>query len=673
MGWARRVVSVVVVGVLVVAPALWLARLTRWSWSGWPDREGLARWAADPLTSGTVAAAAVAGGWLLWLLVVAVVLLRVLVRVRAVAGWVRRMRLPTPWQATATGLAGVAVLGANTGPVPGGVTDQPSAAPAEVGGAGEVPRWRAADQRVGVTVPGGWLPRGTAEQVAAAGVLLWLRRRRSYRPVVPGQRRSDDDLAPLPAVVAAARTAADGGAAGGRAGTAADGREDDGPAGVVFPAGGVGLTGPGAGDAARGVLVTAAVRSLRDPAAVVRVVTTRADLEVFLGAGAAAPAVAGVQVASTVADAVAVASRAAGQTPAGGNVGGGDRVVLLTRGPVDDRLAEAAAGGVAVVVVGQARTGGAWEVDTSGRVQGPAVRGRMCVLDVAAARDVLAVVSPPDTAGDGTEAAFAPGPAPPASGDARERPADPGPDGGGPPADRDSGGRSGVAALRLRLLGGVGLSVQDTPVTVRRSAALQVLVFLAVHPGGGTVRELVEAIWPGAPAHRVTGRLYTTVSDLRKAIREATGGVGDGGVTVVEHVDDRYRLHPDLDVDLWRLRRAVRQATTAVTGRPAAWQAVIDLYGGCLADGYTWPWLDTPREIVRRDVIDAHVALADTQTDPRQAVTLLEAAIRVDPYNEHLHRRAAHMLTALGDGDTARGLLRTFQDRLAGAGLDPAT
>ncbi|MFY1652769.1 AfsR/SARP family transcriptional regulator [Solwaraspora sp. WMMB762] len=669
--------SVVVVGVLVVAPALWLARLTRWSWSGWPDREGLARWAADPLTSGTVAAAAVVGGWLLWLLVVAVVLLRVLVRVRAVAGWVRRMRLPTPWQATATGLAGVAVLGANTGPVPGGVTDQPSAVPAGVGGSGEVPRRGSADQRVGVTVPGGWLPRGTAEQVAAAGVLLWLRRRRSYRPVVPGQRRSDDDLVPLPAVVAAARTgvAADGGAAGGGAGPAAEGWEVDGPAGVVFPAGGVGLTGPGAGDAARGVLVTAAVRSLRDPAAVVRVVTTRADLEVFLGAGAAAPAVAGVQVASTVADAVAVASRAAGQAPAGGNVGGGDRVVLLTCGPVDDRLVGAVAGGVAVVVVGRARTGGVWEVDASGRVRGsrgPAVRGRMCVLDVAAARDVLAVVSPPGTAGGGALAVFAPGPAPPAPG-AGDRPVDPGPDGGGPPADRDGGGRSGVAALRLRLLGGVGLSVRDTPVAVRRSAALQVLVFLAVHSGGGTVRELVEAIWPGVPAHRVTGRLYTTVSDLRKAIREATGGSEDGGVSVVEHVDDRYRLHPDIDVDLWRLRRAVRQATTAVTGRPAAWQAVIDLYGGCLADGYTWPWLDTPRETVRRDVIDAHVALADTQTDPRQAVTLLEAAIRVDPYNEHLHRRAAHMLTALGDGDTARALLRAFQDRLAGAGLDPAT
>ncbi|WP_247658631.1 bacterial transcriptional activator domain-containing protein [Micromonospora sp. U56] len=177
---------------------------------------------------------------------------------------------------------------------------------------------------------------------------------------------------------------------------------------------------------------------------------------------------------------------------------------------------------------------------------------------------------------------------------------------------------------------------------------------------------MTDAIWPGLPRHSLPGRLYTTLSELRGSIRTACG------LNVIDHTDDRYRLNPTLiDVDLWHLHTAVRHAATAVTHTTTAWQAIIDAYPGDLAAGRRWPWLDPLRERTRRNVIDAYVALADTEPDPHRALTLLQAATRIDPYNTDLHTRVTHTLTTLGDHDTATKTRTDFTRRLIEAGLHP--
>ncbi|MBO4210390.1 hypothetical protein [Micromonospora echinofusca] len=55
----------------------------------------------------------------------------------------------------------------------------------------------------------------------------------------------------------------------------------------------------------------------------------------------------------------------------------------------------------------------------------------------------------------------------------------------------------------------------------------------------------------------------------------------------------------------------------------------------------------------------------------QEAGTLLQAAIRVDPYNKDLHRRAVHALTGLGDQAAIDTLLDTYTRRLTTAGLKP--
>jgi DNA-binding SARP family transcriptional activator len=209
------------------------------------------------------------------------------------------------------------------------------------------------------------------------------------------------------------------------------------------------------------------------------------------------------------------------------------------------------------------------------------------------------------------------------------------------------------------------------PVPLRRSAATQILLLLAVHRDGATSHQLSRAIWPQLRPHAAAGRTYTSVSDLRKALRAATGGAD-----VVVRVEERYLLDPaQVEVDLWWLHDAVRQAATALlpADRHAALRAVIGRYSGQLAAGQQWPWLAAHREATRRHVVDAYATLA--QAHPLQAVSLLQEAVRVDPVNESLHRQAMRAVAGAGDHAAVDGLLDGLTRHLAAAGLrpDPAT
>ncbi|SIR90697.1 transcriptional activator domain-containing protein [Micromonospora avicenniae] len=218
----------------------------------------------------------------------------------------------------------------------------------------------------------------------------------------------------------------------------------------------------------------------------------------------------------------------------------------------------------------------------------------------------------------------------------------------------------------MRVLGEPALLIDGEPLNVRRGAAVQVLVLLATHPDGADTRQLTDAIWLGLPRRSLSGRLYTTLSELRGSIRAACG------LNLIDHADDRYRLNPShLDVDLWRLYAAAQHAATAVTDTTSARQAVIDTYTGDLAAGRTWPWLDPIRETIRRHIIDAYVALAAAASGPRHALDLLQGAIRIDPYNAELHARTMNALGALGEHDAAAQLHEGYIRRLIEAGLDP--
>ena len=145
------------------------------------------------------------------------------------------------------------------------------------------------------------------------------------------------------------------------------------------------------------------------------------------------------------------------------------------------------------------------------------------------------------------------------------------------------------------------------------------------------------------------------------------------GHPVIDRDQDRYVLDPrHVDTDVWQTTKATTDATTATSlqVRDAALRQVIDTYRDVIAAGKAWPWLEAPREQARRHVLTAYTVLAD-HSPAEEALILLYRAMRIDPLNEDLVRRAARVHAAAGDTSALTDLLTAYRHRLSAAGLPP--
>jgi DNA-binding SARP family transcriptional activator len=234
--------------------------------------------------------------------------------------------------------------------------------------------------------------------------------------------------------------------------------------------------------------------------------------------------------------------------------------------------------------------------------------------------------------------------------------------------------------LRLRVLGPVTLlrphpDGSASTVHIRRTASLQLLVYLAIHRDGAANDELKEALWPDVANSAATRRLATNLSELRRVLQDAAGGTvlqrttspPDGGNT-------RYQLDRDLiQVDLWQLHDLLNTATTAAgsTGRATLLHDAAALDRGALAQGLPGEWLDIDRETTARHLVDVYVHLADLETDDHAALRLLRRATEVAPHNEPLYRAVMRRHAAANDPNGVRSVLATAMARLAELGTAP--
>lgn len=195
---------------------------------------------------------------------------------------------------------------------------------------------------------------------------------------------------------------------------------------------------------------------------------------------------------------------------------------------------------------------------------------------------------------------------------------------------------------------------------------LELLVFLALHPGGVSRDALVDALWREHTPQRPAGVLRTILSRIRSALGDiTTGAVSD--VVLVEH--GQYRLDPSLtDIDYRAFADAVarRRAATTDTDRIAAYEEIVARYGGVLADGFDADWLPAAREATRRDALDAVAALARARvrTDPDYTLDLLETARAFDPHNELLYRDIMRLQHTLHRHEAISRTLTLLQTRL---------
>ncbi|MFC6019983.1 BTAD domain-containing putative transcriptional regulator [Plantactinospora solaniradicis] len=122
------------------------------------------------------------------------------------------------------------------------------------------------------------------------------------------------------------------------------------------------------------------------------------------------------------------------------------------------------------------------------------------------------------------------------------------------------------------------------------------------------------------------------------------------------------------------MRDALRDAerVTNDADRAAALRRAVDAYDGALAEGFDYEWIEVYREGIRRQALDAHLALATATADPTEALAVLEAAMRHDPYAEPIYQQAMRARAALGHLDEIRALRRTLTRRLEEIDAEPS-
>ena len=555
MRWMNRAATAMIALMVVAGPPLLAAVwLQHHPWQP-PTPVQLQAWTRQPPTADTILVGFIAIAAAGWLTLVWHMTRRGLGH--AVRGWrrLRHLPLPTPAQMTAGSMAGVAALTfphtepsppTTTPPAPEHTTDHPSR-PAHASPAG-------------IELPGGgWLPYPTALTISALATLLW--RHRSHRPgATPAGSHPTNPEQALPTTVDAITAALDNAPPPETAGTAL----------LIgqLPSGVLHLDGPGAAAAARGLLVTTALTAAATATPTQPLRLQARDLPRLLpGLDPRHPQLAGLLT-------PAGTDMTPPATDSDGTDGDPHHDPALTATSTGRQHQTSRTPVTTLTLTGTTGAAAHWHVTADGTVTEPGnTRSRrLCVLDERATLDLLDLVhrtrTLPEAATTITD--------PPA-----RAPETPSPGGG--------------QAARLTLLDTCQLTVAGNPVKLRRTAALQILAYLAIHDDGATRSELIQALWPDLPPATITQRFYTTLTDLRKQLLPLIGG------DPVIRLGDRYRLNREIiDTDLYELDSTAWQLRAP--GPPPVHDPTQRL-----AAGWNWPWLAYAR-LVLRDNLDQHAA-----------------------------------------------------------------
>jgi DNA-binding SARP family transcriptional activator len=196
------------------------------------------------------------------------------------------------------------------------------------------------------------------------------------------------------------------------------------------------------------------------------------------------------------------------------------------------------------------------------------------------------------------------------------------------------------AQLEIAVLGPVVVKGVARP--FNRTAALELVVYLALHRRTVTSAEWPVAIWPDRDVSLAT--VHSTVSDARKAL----GRAGDGSERLPRE-GSHLRLGPSVSTDVERFESLV---TGADPGRVVEAMQLIrgPLFGGlCRAD---WAVLDGTQAAVERLVVDAALHGADALLNLGQiadAEWVVRRALVVSPYDERLYRALLRAIAAQGN------------------------
>lgn len=203
-------------------------------------------------------------------------------------------------------------------------------------------------------------------------------------------------------------------------------------------------------------------------------------------------------------------------------------------------------------------------------------------------------------------------------------------------------------ALDVRVLGPV--EVVGCAEEFRRRKPLELVAHLAVHRQGVDADTLAEALWPDRPSNPAT--LHTMASIARRCL-----GPDTSGRPHLPHVgsDGRYRLGPEVGLDLDRFRAHVARAAALEDGAGASeLRAALELVRGrpftTPGEDYLWAHAEALATSVVAEVADTAHRLAEMYLeagDARGAWWATQQGLLASPGNEQLHRdrmRAADLI-----------------------------
>src|SRR5262245_7718459 len=227
------------------------------------------------------------------------------------------------------------------------------------------------------------------------------------------------------------------------------------------------------------------------------------------------------------------------------------------------------------------------------------------------------------------------------------------------------------AALAVRVLGPLEVSVDGAPLVVDTRKALAIVALLAVERRTFARDELAALLWPEADDESARGALRRTLSVLRTAL-------GDRWL-----VTDRsaIRLEPPVELDLAAFERLAAADDVASLRAAADLARGPYLAGFGLRDSPGWDdWRAAREAALERavgDVLDRLAGALSAAGDHAGAADIAARRVERDPLDEAAHRRLMLSLARAGDRAAAirqyRACVAVLERELGVPPLDETT
>lgn len=208
--------------------------------------------------------------------------------------------------------------------------------------------------------------------------------------------------------------------------------------------------------------------------------------------------------------------------------------------------------------------------------------------------------------------------------------------------------------VRLHLIGGFELTIDDDAALTLQPAMQRLLAFVALTPRGVERMFAALQLWPDSSEERAKANLRSTLWRIRKL-----------PVDLVASTTTRLRLADSVWVDARQgIDELVSGADTGLLGTTLPFRSLM---ADLLPDWYD-DWLGIERERLRQltlRLLESRARAALTDGDAAEAIQVALSAVSIDPLRESAHRLIIEAHLAEDNDRDAELALERYRTKLA--------